>query len=461
VSRVVVIGGGISGLTAAWTVATQRPDAEVVLLEASDEVGGKLRVREVAGVPVDVGAEAMLVRRPEGVALLDEVGLGDQRIDPLTTSAGVFAGGQRHPLPARTMMGIPGDLAAARASGLFTSAGIDAIAAEPTLPPLEPTSDDMSVGALVRSRLGDEVADRLVEPLLGGVYAGRVDQLSVRATMPALGRVLDEGGSLYAAAAEHAGGGTRAATGPVFTSLRGGLGRLPQLLAASGRFGVRTGVTVRRLRRTDTGFALECGSVAEPESIGADAVILAVPPGKAARLLADVAPAATTALAGIETASVAIVTLALRDASVPAGSGLLVAAGERLVTKGLTLSSQKWSIGRDGLTLLRGSVGRAGDEAMLQRDDDELIELVRRELRPLLGVDTQPVDGLVTRWGGGLPQYTVGHLDRIARARAAVAQVPGLAVCGAAFDGIGVPACIGVARSAAEVVAAHLGAGGQ
>jgi oxygen-dependent protoporphyrinogen oxidase len=125
------------------------------------------------------------------------------------------------------------------------------------------------------------------------------------------------------------------------------------------------------------------------------------------------------------------------------------------------VSSQKWPIGRDGLTLLRGSVGRAGDEAMLQRDDDELIELVRRELRPLLGVDAQPVDGLVTRWGGGLPQYTVGHLDRIARARAAVAQVPGLAVCGAAFDGIGVPACIGVARSAAEVVAAHLGAGGQ
>ncbi|MGN6608265.1 MAG: protoporphyrinogen oxidase [Jatrophihabitans sp.] len=460
--RVVVVGGGISGLTAAWTVADRLPDAEVLLLEASDEVGGKLRVREVGGVRVDVGAEALLVKRPEGVDLLHEANLDDERIDPLTTSAGVFAGGRRHGLPAHTMMGIPGDLDAARESGLFTEAGLAAIAAEPSLPPLEPTTEDVSVGGLIRPRLGDEVADRLVEPLLGGVYAGRVDELSVRATMPALNAVLDEGGSIFEAAARSAaGGGTRSGSGPVFTSLRGGLGRLPQELATSGRFTVRTGVTARRLRRTAGGFELECGPVPEPELITADGVIVALPPSKASRLLGEVAPAASTALGEIDTASVAIVTLALRDVDLPPGSGLLVAAGERVVTKGLTISTQKWPIASDGLTLLRGSVGRAGDEVTLQRDDDELVELVRRELRPLLGVDAQPVDALVTRWGGGLPQYTVGHRDRIARARAAVAEVPGLAVCGAAYDGIGIPACIGVARQAAEAVAASLRAGGQ
>jgi oxygen-dependent protoporphyrinogen oxidase len=453
VTGLVVIGGGISGLAAAWEAAAA--GYSVTVLEAAPLIGGKLRAEEVAGVPVDVGAEALLARRPEGRALIDDAGLSGDVIEPLTTAAWIRAGGRSYPLPARTMMGIPGDLDAVRESGVLSAAGVAAVAAEPERAPLPPLRDDIAVGALVRDRLGVEVLDRLVEPLLGGVYAGRADRLSLRATLRPLAAELERGGgSLVAAARAVAGAGTRAApAGPVFVSLRGGLGRLPLQLAGSGRFEIRTSTTVRSITRTPTGFALETGAVPASERVECAAVLVATPPTKAARLLRVVAPAAAAELAGIETASVAIVTLAYRDAPDAAGSGLLVAAGERLAVKGVTLTSAKWPLRADGLFLLRASVGRAGEHLPLQLEDGELVTLVRRELRAVAGVTGEPVDARVTRWGGGLPQYGVGHLERIARIRASVAEVPGLAICGAAFDGIGVPACIASAQAAVATLA--------
>ena len=456
-SSLVVVGGGISGLAAAWFAADEGWD--VTVLEAAPAVGGKLRVEDVAGVAVDVGAEALLTARPEGVALLEAAGLAGERIAPTTTSAQVRAAGVNRPLPARTMLGVPASVDTLRDSGLLSAAALDAVAREPSLDPLPPLADDVSVGTLVRSRFGDEVVDRLVEPLLGGVYAGRADALSLRATMGRLARRLQCGGSLLEAAEAVTDVGTRApSAGSVFTSLRGGLGRLPTTLAGSGRFAVRTGVTVRELRRTASGFALECGAVPVSELVEADAVVLALPPAKAARLLRPVVPVAGAELAGIDTASMAIVTFAFADVVPPKGSGLLVGSGERLATKAVTLSSQKWPLETGGLTLLRASVGRIGEPYALQLEDADLVELVRRELRALLGIDARPVDARVTRWGGGLPQYAVGHVERIARVRAAVAAVPGLAVCGAAYDGVGIPACIGSARAAVDVVRSVAGA---
>ena len=455
--RVVVVGGGISGLSAAWRIAERAAEAEVVVLEAADAVGGKLRVAAVAGVPVDVGAEAMLARRPEGVELARAAGLADALIEPLTTSAAVFAGGTCHPLPARTMLGVPGDVDALRRSGVLSDAAVSLVDSEPSHPPLQPVLDDVAVGPLVRSRLGGEVVERLVEPLLGGVYAGRADQLSLRATMPALTAQLRAGGSLVRAAAAVTSQGGAGTSGPVFTSLDGGLGRLPIALAAGGRFAVRPGVTVRAIRRTPAGFALDCGPVPRPELVEADAVVVATPPGKAARLLRDVAPAAAAELSTVDTASMAIVTLAYQDVRPIAGSGLLVGTREGYRVKAVTLSSQKWPITHDGPTILRASIGRVGETADLQHDDAELIAIVRHELPALIGVDAEPVDALVSRWGGGLPQYAVGHLEKVARIRAAVAAVPALAVCGATYDGIGIPACIASGQQAAERVLAREG----
>lgn len=451
----VVVGGGIAGLAAAWFAADAGVD--VTVLEAAPTVGGKLRTAEVAGVSVDVGAEAVLTTRPEALELIAAAGLDGERIAPLTTAARIRTGGADHPLPARTLMGIPTDAAAARESGALTPQAVAAIEAEPGLDPLPPLAGDIAVGALVRERLGDEVTDRLVDPLLGGVYSGRADGLSLRATLPALAARLAGGGSLVETARALTGGGTRApSAAPIFTTLRGGLGRLPQALATAGRFTVRTSTTVRSITRTPTGFALECGAVPVSERVEADAVIVAAPAAKAARLLRALAPAAAAELAGVDSASIAITTFVFDGVALPPGSGLLVGSGERLAVKAVTLSSQKWPLEAGGRSVLRASVGRAGEPHALQMGDEDLLALVRRELRPLLGLDAEPVDATVTRWGGGLPQYGVGHVERIARARAAVDAVPGLALCGAAYEGVGIPACIAGARRAVDHIVAGL-----
>jgi oxygen-dependent protoporphyrinogen oxidase len=225
-------------------------------------------------------------------------------------------------------------------------------------------------------------------------------------------------------------------------------------LATSGRFQVRTGVTVRSVRRTPSGFALDCGPVPEPELVECTGLVVATPAAKAARLLREVAPAAAAELAAIESASVAITTFAYDGLALPPGSGLLVGTREGLAVKGVTITSQKWALDTP-LTVLRASLGRAGEAHVLQRSDEELLALARHDLRVLLGIDAEPVDATVTRWGGGLPQYAVGHVDRVRRIRAAVADVPGLAVCGAAYDGVGIPAVIASARAAADRVRAQ------
>jgi oxygen-dependent protoporphyrinogen oxidase len=445
---VAVIGAGISGLAAAHFLA--EAGARVLVLEASQQVGGKLRSESVAGVEVDVGAEAMLARRPEGVALAAAAGL--ETVAATTTSASLRAAGALHPLPARTVMGVPGDVEALRASGAVSEGAVAKVEAEPQQPPLPPLTEDASVGSLVRRRLGNEIADRLVEPLLAGVYAGRADDLSLRATVPALARALRGGGSLLEAA-RAALSAAPPASGPVFVAPRGGVARLPQALADARRFEVRTGVTVRAIRRGAGRFLLACGPVPDSREVAVPAVVVATPVAKAARLLAGVAPGAARELADVRSASMAIVTLAYPAGTpLPPGSGLLVAAREHLAVKAVTFSSQKWPLDTD-LVLVRASLGRVGDEAVLQRDDADLIRLVRSDLRSLIGLAGEPLDGRVTRWGGGLPQYGVGHIDRIATVRTAVAAVPGLAICGAYLDGLGIPACIATARAAASTVA--------
>ena len=461
--RIAVIGGGISGLSAAFFLARDLPEADVVLYEQSGVLGGKLRTGELAGRQIDVGAEAMLARRPEGLELLDAVGLAPARVRPLTTSAQLWAGGRRHVIPTGMVTGVPGDIEAVRAASVLSGPGLAqlGVEADAGAPPL---THDVSVGNLVEARMGREVVDRLVEPMLGGVYAGRADELSLRATMPGLAAELARaGGSLLRAAHAVSTAPRPSSDEPVFTSVRGGLGRLPAALVAAGSFTVRTETAVRSVQRTATGFRLALGPRPQEELVDAQAVVVAAPAAKAAALLRDLAPDAAGHLERISTASMAIVSLALADPGsdgralgLPAGSGLLVAAGSGLAVKAVTISSQKWPGAPVGLQFVRASIGRVGEEAVLQREDSELVDLAARELTVLLGAAVHPVDAVVTRWGGGLPQYAVGHVENVARTRAAVGRVPGLAVAGASYDGVGIPACIRTARLAADRVIEHL-----
>lgn len=449
--RVIVVGAGIAGLTAARDLARfSPPGTEVLVLEGSDRIGGKLAVSEVAGVPVDSGAEAALAKVPEVLDLMVDLGVGEQIVHPATTSASIAVDGALHPVPGGTLLGVPADLDELADSGLLDAAGLAAVRRDLDEPG-PPVTEDVPVASVIRDRLGGQLLDRLVEPLLGGVYAGRTELLSLRATMPALAAQLREHGSVIQAA-RAAKSARPHSDGPVFASLPGGLASLAALLAAEPGVEVRTGVAVRELTRTPDGFRLVAGPAPRPVPFDADAVVVAVPPPKAAALLGDVAPRAAAELAGIAMASMAVVTVAVPRQDFPPGSGLLVAGGGPV--KAVTLSSQKWAhLDRGEFVFIRASIGRRGEEQVLQRSDEELVELALDGLRDLIGLRGAPVDSRVTRWGGGLPQYDVGHTDRVRRIRDAVDAVDGLFVCGAAYDGIGIAACIGTAHRAAARIA--------
>jgi protoporphyrinogen/coproporphyrinogen III oxidase len=471
--RVAIVGGGIAGLAAAFFLRDH--DVAVTVLEGSPRVGGKLSVSEVGGIAVDAGAEALLARRPEGIDLITDVGLAGQLVYPGTTSASIWTRGEFRSLPRRQFMGVPADFGELERSGIVSRAGLDRAREDAALPATA-RHGDVAVAEYVGARFGGEVVDRLVEPLLGGVYAGRADQLSFEATLPALARATRGYTSLAEAAGSLLGpppiqggqenpGGTAACGGTasaaaVFTTLAGGLGALPEVLARATGAVVRTKAMVRELARVADGWRLTVGPTAAPERIDADAVILALPARPASRLVEPVAGASVAvALAEIEYASMAIITLAYPAAAFPApvtGSGYLVPAVDGRPVKAATFSTVKWPHLAGGLHVIRLSVGRIGEEAVLQRDDSELAALAAADLAAATGVTGSPVDTRVTRWGGGLPQYTVGHLDRVSRIRTSVAAQPGLAVCGAAFDGIGIPACIASARFAADQVLAYL-----
>ncbi len=439
---VVVVGAGIAGLSAARDLAAA--GLTVLVLEAAPVVGGKLRLASVAGVEVDVGAESMLARRPEAVGLASELGI--EVVHPAAGSAQLWTRGALRPLP-RTLLGVPLDLGALTASGVLSDEGLDRVRHETAVPLGD---EDVSVAELIGARLGPEVVDRLAEPLLGGVYAGRATNLSARAAIPQVVSLLREHGSLLAAAAAV----PSASDEPVFAGIEGGLGRLPRLLASELR--VRAPATVRGLARTSSGFRLTVGSARAPEQVETGRVVLATPAAATARLLAEVAPAAARELAAVEYASMAIVTLAVPDLEVGGSSGFLVPAVDGRRIKAATYSFSKWAwIGKaSDLRILRASIGRHREEASLQAPDDELVAGVVADLELATGRRVVPADAHVQRWGGALPQYAVGHLDRVSRIRAAVDGVPGLAVCGAAYDGVGIPAVIGSARRAAASVLA-------
>ncbi len=453
-----MVGGGIAGLTAALDLS--RAGHSVTVLEAADRPGGKLRTASVAGQQIDVGAESALAVRPEFADLVGAVGLAHRLTTPATTSASVWARGALRPLPTGTLMGIPSDPDSAL--GILTEGEVDRLRAERPGPALD---DDLTVGRLVADRLGTAVVDRLVEPLLGGVYAGSANALSVRATTPQLWAAVADGGSLLEAArsaAARAAGSTRSA----FVGVSGGLASVvPALVSGIEATGgsVRSGVIVRGLARdTGGGWRVSAGPTTDVEVLTADAVVVAVPAAPAARLLAEVASDASARLGEIESASMAIVSWGFdaEELGDLPGSGVLVPPVEGLTIKASTFSSRKWgwlAEAAPATAFVRASIGRAGEAGALQRSDEELDHLARRELGGLLGRDLpRPVDVHVQRWGGALPQYAVGHVERVTRIRRDVSAVPGLAVAGAAYDGVGLPAVVASGHAAADAVLTDL-----
>ncbi|MCZ3385453.1 MAG: protoporphyrinogen oxidase [Actinomycetia bacterium] len=452
----VVVGGGISGLEAARRCA-HRGDS-VTLVEASDVVGGKLVSQDVDGLRLDVGAESLLARRPEGVELIAAAERTGDLVHPATSGAGVWLD-RLYPLPRQQLLGIPTDIDDPDLPALLGADGMDRLRQE-TPPDVGGDSlGDLTVAELVGGRLGPDVVDRLVEPLLGGVYAGRADQISAEMAVPGLLDAVRRTGSVVGAAASLR---SRSAEGPVFASVVGGLGSLPSSIVDAGGFHVLTNtMAVELTPRVGAGGWTVATDNAEP--LQADRVVVAVPAFAAATLLGSVAPRAAAVASGLQYASVALVTVVFDAGDVtalPAGTGFLVPPMTGRLTKAATFVSRKWRWVHDlapDREVLRFSVGRHGDPRGLDLADAELVSAVLDEVRELLGIVGDPRAALVTRWERSLPQFNVEHRARVALARETLPA--GIALAGAGWDGVGIPACIASGREAADRVGSVIAGG--
>jgi oxygen-dependent protoporphyrinogen oxidase len=461
VTDVVVVGAGIAGLAAAWEA--RRLGADVVVLEASDRAGGKLRTSPLAGVPLDEAADGFLARVPEATDLCRSLGLGAELVTPATGAAYIATGGALRRLPAEQLLGVPTDVDAVADSGILSPAGLDRLRQDLDRPDDRPAGDaDEAVAALIRRRLGDETLDKLVAPLIGGIWAADCDRLSLEVATPALADARRRDPSLVrGAAAVRAANAARAARSPasdgeppVFLAPREGMGQLVDALREQLGDAVRLGTPVDALERRHGRWHVA------PAGLSADAIVVATPAGVTAKLVGPHAPEAGAVLADIGYASVALVALAVRRDHVDHpldGSGFLVPPSEGRLLTACSWTSVKWPhLPVDpSLVLLRASAGRHGDERALALDDDTLVAALLDDLRATMGLHGTPLDLRVTRWLDSFPQPRPGHADRVASVRSDLAgHTPGLAVAGAWAEGVGIPACI---RSAHRAVATALG----
>lgn len=458
-SHVVVVGAGITGLTAAYRLVHGEHPPRVTVLEASTRVGGKILTTPFAGRPaVDEGGDAYLVRVPWAGGLARELGLGDSLTSPATTGAFLWHRGL-HPIPDGLLLGVPAGLASLARGSLLSWRGKLRAGAEPLLPrtTIGPDPDHDNIGTWVRARFGDEVHELLVDPLVGSIYGADTDRFSL-AAVPQLADLARDRSALLGARRRR-----RAATagGPVFEVPTAGMGALVSglvaRLAAAG-VTIRTGVPVTAVERAGAGYRVD--------GLDADAVVIASPARPSAPLVRPLSEEAAMLLAGVDHAGVVMVTLRLAANELAAplpGTGYLVPKPDQGAVTAVSFGSNKWEHWRpaDGSAVLRVSLGRDG-LVLDDWDDDRLVSTALDEtaihLRPLLRSATlSPTEVRVSRWPGAFPQYRPGHLRRVERLEQALAAAaPGVVVAGASHRGMGVPACIQQAGTAAEAVRHHL-----
>jgi protoporphyrinogen/coproporphyrinogen III oxidase len=446
--RVAVVGGGIAGLAAARRIEVIAPDADVLLVERDPVLGGKLRTEHVDGFVIEAAPDSFLSRKERGVGLCEALGLRDELVGrrPEHHRTFVRVGDELHPLPEGLTGMIPTSLEALEVTELLSAAGKARFAAEVDVPARRGPADE-SIGAFVSRRFGREAYEALVEPLMTGIYGGDGDKLSLQATFPQL-RVLElEHGSLLR-------GLTTPAPSelPPFVSLRNGMGTLVDALRDSfERTHLVTGRAAVRVLPGDEGYRVE---LADGETHAADGVVVATPAYVTAELIADLDSELAAEHLAIPYASSVVVTLAFSRADVVPldGYGYLVPRVEGRDVLACTWSSQKWK-GRapDDCVLLRVYAGRFGGRDLTEDVDADLVALAREELA-FLGVAAEPLLQRVQRWPLGMPQYILGHPERLARIDDGLAAHPGLEVAGAAYGGVGIPDCIRSGELAAESV---------
>lgn len=446
---VVVVGGGIAGLAAAWQL--KRDGMPVRLLEATGRVGGKIQSSDLAGRVVDEAADAFLARVPHGIELATELGLGDRLISPTARKAQVWTAQGLVRLPEPNVLGIP--LERASAEQLLGVEAADALDADLARTEADPVRSDDTIGSLVRRRVGDRIHEALVDPLIGAINAGDTDELALAASSPQILAAATAGPSLIGSLRTMSAQADREA--PVFHSFDGGMRVLVQALETALDEAITTDAAVEDVVQEEDGLTV---LLAGGERVDASAVVLACPAPAAAALTRAWAPA-SDALASIPLVSVTLVTLAFPVGSIDVSrelSGFVVPrTNGTLRITACSFATQKWPHLGDDVELLRVSVGHGRDQLTPALPDDELVAVVLDDLATAIGLAVEPVEIRISRWERAFPQYVVGHLDRLARIEGHL-NPDGVFVAGMGYRGIGIPACIDQGRSAAVEAILHV-----
>ena len=435
--RIAVVGGGISGLAAAWDLSKC---AEVIVFE-SQRVGGKIRTEAFLDRPVDCGPDAFITRSPDALALCEEIGVEDL-VPPEAGRSLLWWRGKLRPLPEGLVLGVPRRIGPLLASGILSPAGAARAAGDLVLPRTS-SEGDRSVRELVASRFGSQVADRLVDPLVGSVYAGRTETMSADATVPQLAEAARRGRSLLWTLRRNAGAGQ---AGPIFLTPRSGMGSLITKL----REGIERSGGRIVMRKITTLSSSGPPYILEPDAGAFDAVVIATEASEAADLLGKTGP---EGLRKIRSASVAVVTLAYPSLNLPGGvNGFLAPRRSGWMMTACSFASSKWPHwAPPGWTILRLSAGRDGDDRAFQLSDEDLVGRLTEEVARALPVSEPPVESRVSWWPSSFPQYRPGHVGLVGRINEELRRShPGVMLCGASYRGIGIPACIASGRDAAR-----------
>lgn len=495
-NHIVIVGAGITGLAAAYRLRHAAPNVAITLIEKEATPGGKIQTeRTDDGYVIEAGPDSFLSRKPRGVGLARDIGLSErlQGRNPRFSDAFIKRRGALHPLPEGITGMVPTKLDALERSDLLSEEGRARWAAESTIPPRRDEGDE-SIAAFMTRRMGQEVFDEIIEPLMVGIYAGDATRLSIQATFPNLCRIEQDYGSLLAGLAQTS-APANGDTLPPFVTLPSGTAELVETLVAQlkptvdFRFGCAVVALGKQKAETVThpptpfregeaesrvdSLTHHAPRTTHPHTVPnapytltlsdgttlhADGVILATPAFVTADMVEGIDPELAALHRRIPYASSVIVTLAFSDEDTNssyglAGRGYIVPTIEDTEVLAVTASSNKWQ-GRapDGATLFRVFIGRSGKSDPTRYSDESLIEMARTELRETLGITTDPRLTRVQRWHHGMPQYTLGHLDRLAAIEARLEQHPRLALAGAAYRGVGIPDCIASGEAAAERV---------
>jgi oxygen-dependent protoporphyrinogen oxidase len=449
---VLVVGGGITGLTVAYALA--RRGRRTLVLEAASRAGGLIRTERADGFTIEAGPDALLATKPAGVDLVRELGLDRDLLRVRTPGAFVLRGDRLHRLPSPSRLGLPLTASALAAYDLFDWPARLRLSLEPRVPARRSPSDE-SVASFFRRRFGPETVDLLAQPLLGGIHAGDIEQLSMQSLFPQLLELERRHGSVLPVFGQQGRSPVESPPGPgpsPFVSLRAGMGSMVEaLVRALPDGGVHVDARVDAIAKTSDGWRV----MANGEAVTATALVLAAPAHAVARLIAPLDSAAADLCALVPYVSTASVALAWPRRNVGHaldGTGFVVARRHSDVRiTAATWVSAKWEArAPDGAVLIRAFLGGSHDPQAVDLDDDELIDVVRRDLRRVMAIDAAPSFARVYRWRHGGAQHTVDHLQRVGEIEARLGGLGGIYVAGAGFRSVGIPDCVNEARRVVE-----------